>query len=123
MGATGQKFAYAEGSMSKLKAGRLAVWTTERAIQILGGNGYTREYPVERMDRDAKVFDIFEESRLRVPKLSGEDISPTGNPSAVLTAHRLLRPRDTLGLLTPVLNTARSSTSVLTFARDWFDDA
>jgi alkylation response protein AidB-like acyl-CoA dehydrogenase len=60
MGSTGQKFASAEGSMSKLKAGRVAVWTTERAIQILGGNGYTREYPVERMHRDAKVFDIFE---------------------------------------------------------------
>lgn len=60
MGATGHKFASAEGSMSKLKAGRVAVWTTERAIQILGGNGYTREYPVERMHRDAKVFDIFE---------------------------------------------------------------
>ena len=60
MGATGQTFASAEGSMSKLKAGRVAVWTTERAIQILGGNGYTREYPVERMHRDAKVFDIFE---------------------------------------------------------------
>ncbi|MEI2698534.1 MAG: acyl-CoA dehydrogenase family protein [Microthrixaceae bacterium] len=39
----------AEGSMSKLKAGRTAVWVTERAIQILGGYGYTREYPVERM--------------------------------------------------------------------------
>jgi len=50
----------AEGSMSKLKAGRVAVWTTERAIQILGGYGYTREYPVERMHRDAKIYDIFE---------------------------------------------------------------
>jgi acyl-CoA dehydrogenase len=60
MGATGQEFASAEGSMSKLKAGRVAVWTTERAMQILGGNGYTREYPVERMHRDAKLFDIFE---------------------------------------------------------------
>ena len=50
----------AEGSMSKLKAGRVAVWVTERAIQILGGYGYTREYPVERMHRDAKIFDIFE---------------------------------------------------------------
>ena len=50
----------AEGSMSKLKAGRTAVWVTERAIQILGGYGYTREYPVERMHRDAKIFDIFE---------------------------------------------------------------
>src|SRR3954453_17249609 len=50
----------AEGSMSKLKAGRVAVWVTERAIQILGGYGYTREYGVERMHRDAKIFDIFE---------------------------------------------------------------
>ena len=45
MGRTGQKFENAEGSMSKLKAGEVAVWATERAIQILGGNGYTREYP------------------------------------------------------------------------------
>jgi alkylation response protein AidB-like acyl-CoA dehydrogenase len=50
----------AEGSMSKLKAGRTSVWVTERAIQILGGYGYTREYPVERMHRDAKIYDIFE---------------------------------------------------------------
>ena len=50
----------AEGSMSKLKAGEVAVWVTERAIQILGGNGYTREYPVERMHRDAKIYTIFE---------------------------------------------------------------
>ena len=50
----------AEGSMSKLKAARTAVWVTERAIQIHGGYGYTREYPVERMHRDAKIFDIFE---------------------------------------------------------------
>ena len=33
---------------------------SNRAIQILGGNGYTREYPVERMHRDAKIFTIFE---------------------------------------------------------------
>src|SRR3546814_7000944 len=50
----------AEGSMSKLKAGRTATWVTERAIQILGGYGYTREYPVERWHRDAKIMDIFE---------------------------------------------------------------
>jgi acyl-CoA dehydrogenase len=60
MGSTGQAFSAAEGSMSKLKAGEVAVWTTERAIQILGGNGYTREYPVERMHRDAKIYTIFE---------------------------------------------------------------
>jgi alkylation response protein AidB-like acyl-CoA dehydrogenase len=33
---------------------------TEQAIQILGGNGYPREYPAERWHRDAKVFTIFE---------------------------------------------------------------
>ena len=33
---------------------------TERAMQILGGNGFTREYPVERMARDAKIYTIFE---------------------------------------------------------------
>ena len=60
MGRTGVPFKNAEGSMSKLKAGEVAVWATERAIQILGGNGYTREFPVERWHRDAKIYDIFE---------------------------------------------------------------
>ena len=60
MGRTGQTFENAEGSMSKLKAGEVAVWSTERAIQILGGNGYTREFPVERMHRDSKIYTIFE---------------------------------------------------------------
>ncbi len=60
MGRAGHRFENAEGSMSKLKSGEVAVWVTERAIQILGGNGYTREYPVERWHRDAKIYDIFE---------------------------------------------------------------
>ena len=60
MGRTGKPFTNAEGSMSKLKAGEVAVWATERAIQILGGNGYTREFPVERWHRDAKIYTIFE---------------------------------------------------------------
>jgi len=55
-----QRFDHAEGSMSKLVAGETAVRVTEQAIQILGGNGYTREYPVERWHRDAKIFTIFE---------------------------------------------------------------
>jgi acyl-CoA dehydrogenase len=60
MGRNQVPFTAAEGSMSKLKAGEVAVWATERAIQILGGNGYTREFPVERWHRDAKIYDIFE---------------------------------------------------------------
>jgi acyl-CoA dehydrogenase len=53
-------FTAAEGSMSKVKAGEVAVWATDRAIQILGGMGYVRETPVERWHRDAKIFTIFE---------------------------------------------------------------
>ena len=46
--------------MSKLYAGETAVRVTGQAMQILGGNGYTREYPVERMARDARIYTIFE---------------------------------------------------------------
>ncbi len=53
-------FTNAEGSMSKYKASETAVRVTEEAIQILGGYGYTREYPVERWHRDAKIHTIFE---------------------------------------------------------------
>jgi alkylation response protein AidB-like acyl-CoA dehydrogenase len=60
MGRNNVPFEAGEGSMSKLKASEVAVWATERAIQILGGAGYTREHPVERMHRDAKIFTIFE---------------------------------------------------------------
>ncbi len=60
MSRQGGGFPNAEGSMSKLVAGEMAVRVTEQAIQILGGNGYTRDYPVERWHRDAKIFTIFE---------------------------------------------------------------
>ncbi|MDX6286053.1 MAG: hypothetical protein QOG53_1538 [Frankiales bacterium] len=60
MARQGKEFTAAEGSMSKLFAGETAVRVTEQAMQILGGNGYTREYPVERMARDAKIYTIFE---------------------------------------------------------------
>ena len=60
MGRNSVPFENGEGSMSKLYAGETAVWVTEQAIQILGGNGYTREYPVERWHRDAKIYTIFE---------------------------------------------------------------
>ena len=56
----GKPMTGAEGSMAKLLAGETAVRVTEQAIQLLGGNGYTRDYPVERWHRDAKIFTIFE---------------------------------------------------------------
>ncbi|MBO4270314.1 acyl-CoA dehydrogenase family protein [Microbispora sp. H10670] len=60
MARQGRPFEQAEGSMSKLVASETAVWVTEQAIQILGGAGYTREHPVERFHRDAKIYTIFE---------------------------------------------------------------
>ncbi len=53
-------YTHAEGSMSKYKASEVSVRVTEDAIQILGGYGYTRDYPVERWHRDAKIHTIFE---------------------------------------------------------------
>jgi alkylation response protein AidB-like acyl-CoA dehydrogenase len=60
MARNGVPFHHAEGSMSKLVAGETAVRVTDQAMQILGGNGYTRDFPVERWHRDAKIFTIFE---------------------------------------------------------------
>jgi alkylation response protein AidB-like acyl-CoA dehydrogenase len=60
MAANGRRFEAGEGSQSKLYAGETAVWVTDQAIQILGGYGYVREYPVERWHRDAKIYTIFE---------------------------------------------------------------
>jgi acyl-CoA dehydrogenase len=60
MAATRQPFLNGEGSMSKLYASEAAVHITEEAIQILGGYGYVREYPVERWHRDSKIYTIFE---------------------------------------------------------------
>ncbi|MFE2162573.1 acyl-CoA dehydrogenase family protein [Streptomyces lydicus] len=60
MATTGKPFTSAEGSMSKLFASEAAKKVTAQAVQILGGNGFTREYPVERMHRDAAIYTIFE---------------------------------------------------------------
>ena len=60
MAATHQPFVGGEGSQSKLYASETAVHVTEEAIQILGGYGYVRDYPVERWHRDAKIYTIFE---------------------------------------------------------------
>ena len=48
------------GSRAKLFASETAMWVTNQAVQIHGGNGYTTDYPVERLMRDAKVTEIYE---------------------------------------------------------------
>jgi alkylation response protein AidB-like acyl-CoA dehydrogenase len=60
MGRNGQPFTAGEASMAKLKAGEVAVATTEKAVQILGGAGFSRDHPVERWYRDSKIYTIFE---------------------------------------------------------------
>ena len=49
-----------DAAMAKLFAAQMASDVTRRAVQLFGGYGYTREYPVERMMRDAKITEIYE---------------------------------------------------------------
>ncbi len=56
-----KKFSYStEAAMAKLFASETAMEVTTKAVQIFGGYGYTRDYPVERMMRDAKITEIYE---------------------------------------------------------------
>jgi len=56
---SGERFSK-EAAMAKLFASEAATWVADRAIQIHGGYGYMREYPVERNYRDAKITEIYE---------------------------------------------------------------
>ena len=47
-------------SCAKAYAGDTAMFVAENALQVVGGNGYTREYPMEKLMRDAKIYQIFE---------------------------------------------------------------
>ena len=47
-------------AMAKLYASETAMWVTTKAVQVFGGNGYSKEYPVERHFRDAKITEIYE---------------------------------------------------------------
>jgi butyryl-CoA dehydrogenase len=56
---TGQNYSM-DASMAKLYASETAMEVTTKAVQIFGGYGYTKDYPVERMMRDAKITEIYE---------------------------------------------------------------
>jgi alkylation response protein AidB-like acyl-CoA dehydrogenase len=56
---TGQRYSL-EASMAKLYASEMAMWVTTKAVQVFGGSGYSKEYPVERHFRDAKITEIYE---------------------------------------------------------------
>ena len=49
-----------EAAMAKLSASETAMWVTTKALQMFGGYGYTKDYPMERMMRDAKITEIYE---------------------------------------------------------------
>jgi butyryl-CoA dehydrogenase len=55
-----QKDVSKESAMSKLYATDIAMRVTTDALQIMGGSGYMKEYPVEKMMRDAKILQIYE---------------------------------------------------------------
>jgi len=63
-----------QASIAKLTASDAAMRVTTDAVQVLGGNGYTREYPVERLFRDAKVMQIFEGTNQIQRMVIGRDL-------------------------------------------------
>jgi alkylation response protein AidB-like acyl-CoA dehydrogenase len=63
-----------QASIAKLTASDAAMRVTTDAVQVLGGNGYTREYPVERLFRDAKVTQIFEGTNQSQRMVIGRDL-------------------------------------------------
>jgi acyl-CoA dehydrogenase len=64
-----------EASMAKAKAGKVVTWVTQKAVEILGPLGYSREWLVEKWMRDAKINDIYE---------------GTGQINTLIVARRLL---------------------------------
>ncbi|MBL6990560.1 MAG: acyl-CoA dehydrogenase [Bacteriovoracaceae bacterium] len=57
---TNNEFYSKSSAQAKLMASEAAMWVTTKAIQVCGGNGYSKEFPVERHFRDAKITEIYE---------------------------------------------------------------
>ena len=61
-----------KAAMAKLVAARNAMDVTTRCLQLYGGYGYTKDYPIERMMRDAKITEIYEgTSEVQMMVISG----------------------------------------------------
>jgi len=69
-------------AMTKLVATDMAMRVTTNAVQTLGGNGLTRDYPVERMMRDVKAFQIFDGTNQIQKMLIGRHLEKAGLPFA-----------------------------------------
>ena len=100
---TGARFSM-EAAIAKLFASEMSTRVTHKAIQIHGGNGYSREYPVERAYRDARITEIYEGTseiqRLVIAALGSEVVLADG-PGLSELRFRLFR-----CILTLVLDTA-----------------
>ena len=98
-------------SMCKLFAGDTAMAVTTDAVQVLGGYGYTTEYPVERMMRDAKITQLYEGTQQIQRLIIARDL---------LTSADNLRPREVrlnivvLLKAVPVVGTERLGSDLLT---------
>jgi alkylation response protein AidB-like acyl-CoA dehydrogenase len=89
MAASGVVFERGEGSMAKLAASEVAVRTTERAIQTMGGWGYIKDHPVEKWYRDAKLYTIFEGiSEIQGIVISNARGAADGKPPCTSTSRR-----------------------------------
>jgi acyl-CoA dehydrogenase len=60
MGRSGIPLTGGQGSMSKLKAGDVAMWATRTLMDVVGPAAWSREYPLEKWFRDAKIYQLFE---------------------------------------------------------------
>jgi len=69
-----------QASIAKLVATDAAMKVTTDAVQVLGGAGYTREFPVERYMREAKVMQIFEGTNQIQRMVIGKDLAREARP-------------------------------------------
>jgi alkylation response protein AidB-like acyl-CoA dehydrogenase len=69
--------------MAKLMCGDVAMEVTTEAVQILGGYGYVKEYPVERFMRDAKITQIYEGTQEIQRLVIAREMLKAQHPSAI----------------------------------------
>ena len=65
-------------AMAKLQASETAAWVTDQAVNVLGGSGFMREFPVERLMRDAKATEIYEGTSEILRMVIGRSVTNKG---------------------------------------------
>lgn len=75
---SGAKDVSKASAMAKVFASDVAMKVTTDAVQILGGSGYMRDYPVEKMMRDAKILQIYEGTNQIQRNIIGQELNKEG---------------------------------------------